>query len=168
MKIGPGGVFNCESLEELNFQFLNSIGMSCKPNGVVYDTEIGTQIKFSNKILKASTSPNNIRYAGEGEIMLDILGNIKMVTSIFGLVLDKLRVNENKDIISYYPEEIDYGNKGLRKTRIILKFENGETLVGEYYFNKCLSFVNIMLQLGELNINLDPFDYTEEVLLSKK
>lgn len=167
MKIGPGGVFICESLEELNFQFLNAAGLSCNPEGIVYDNEIGTQIKFSNKILKASTSPYNIRYPGEGEIMLDILGNIKMVTSIFGLVLDKLRVMDNKEIISYYPEEVDYKIEGLKRFRVIVKFENLETLVGNFYFNRCLSLVDVILQLGELNVDLVPFDYTEEFLLKK-
>ena len=89
--------FSFENVEELNYNLLNAVGLSTLPNGNIVDREIGNaQIKFDGKNMKANIDPNNIHYAGEGEIMLDVLSNLKMSIVLLGHLLDKNKYFDNK------------------------------------------------------------------------
>ena len=156
MFITPKG-FSYESEEELNYNILNAVGLSTLQNGAVIDTEIGVPIMFGGKTLKCNIDSRNIHYAGEGEVMLDIINNLKMSITLFGLLLDKTRVFEDKEIYTYYTEEMEVEN-GLKKTQLVVMFEDKSTVASDFFYNKSLAYIDTIFKLEEIDVNLDNFD----------
>ena len=160
--IGP--IFQYDNIEELTYNFLICIGLSVMPNGVVIDTELSeypTTIKIGGKTIKANISPDNIHYAGEGEIMLDILSNYKMLNNLFGLFLDKKKLFDNIEVLSFFPEECT-DNNGRRMSKTTIKFITNNHISSEYYYNRCLSLIDLVFRLSEENVNIHNFDTIED------
>ena len=160
-----GPVFVYDNVEELTYNFLNSMGLSVKPDGIVIDTEMnssgGTAIKISGKSLKASTDINNIRYAGEGEVMLELLTNYKILNDLLGYFLDKIRIFDGIEALSFFPEDAE-DKDGNRIGRLTVRFANNTQVSSDYYYNKCLSIIDIIFKLGEENVDIHNFDSIEE------
>ena len=159
-----GPVFVYDNVEELTYNFLNSMGLSVKPDGTVIDTEMnssgGTAIKISGKSLKASTDINNIRYAGEGEVMLELLTNYKILNDLLGYFLDKIRIFDGIEALSFFPEDGE-DKDGNRIGRLTVRFANNTQVSSDYYYNKCLSIIDIIFKLGEENVDIHNFDVLE-------
>lgn len=160
--IGP--VFQYETVEELTYNFLNCMGLSVRPDGTVIDTELnasgGAAIKLSGKSLKATTTPNNIHYAGEGEIMLEILTNYKMLNSLLGLFLDKEKMFDDRETLSFFPEDAE-DNEGNRISRLTVRFSDNSQVSSDYYYNRCLTIIDVIFKLGEENVDMHNFDSIE-------
>jgi hypothetical protein len=158
-----------DNQEELTYNFLNAIELSVLPTGEVVDfTTMApdhngrmtpTLIKFGGKTLKATIDPERIQYAGENEVMLDILSNAKQVNALLGVLLDKMQLQGNK-LLSFYNQDID-DPSGYRKTSNAAKFEDRE-VVSAYYFNKCLSMIDLVFNLSENDVDLHNFDAIPE------
>ena len=168
MQFTQEGKFMYEDEYELTYNLLNALSMSVRPDGSIIDTEIsgagtntariiGTPITFSGKILKANIDRNNIHYAGEGEVMLDVLTNNKMLDRLLGLFLDKLRVFDSKEVLSYFSNEIKDDND-VKTFNVNVKFENGEEYNSAYYLNKCLPIIDLIFQMSEENVDLSNFN----------
>ena len=161
--IGP--VFIYDNVEELIYNFLNCMGLSVKLDGTVVDTELnvngGTIIKLSGKSLKANTNPNNIHYAGEGEIMLEILSNYKTLNSLLGLFLDKRKMFDNIETLSFFPEDAE-DKDGNKISKLTIRFADNSQISSDYYYNKCLTIIDIIFKLGEENVDIHNFDSIEE------
>ena len=163
------GTMVFDNVEELTYNFLNAIELSVLPTGEVVDfttmapnyngVMAPTQIKYGGKILKATIDPENIQYAGENEVILDILNNIKQVNYLLGVLLDKIQVNGEK-LLSFYNQDIE-DQAGNRKTSNVAKFNDHEVQSG-YYYNKCLSIVDLTLQLADVDVDLSNFDALPE------
>ena len=165
MYMGPNGpIFQYDNVEELTYNFLNCMGLSVTPNGSVIDTELntdgGTLIKLSGKILKANTNPMNIHYAGEGEIMLEILTNYKTLNSLLGLFLDKKKLFDEIETLSFFPEDAVDVN-GNRISKLSVRFADNSQVSSDYYYNRCLTIVDLIFKLGEENVNIHNFDSIE-------
>ena len=161
-----GPVFQYDNVEELTYNFLNCMGLSVRPDGSVIDTELndvmngGTVIKLSGKSLKANTDPRNIHYAGEGEIMLEILTNYKTLNSLLGLFLDKKKMFDNLETLSFFPEDaVDVD--GNRISMLSVRFADNSQVSSDYYYNRCLTILDIIFKLGEENVNIHNFDSLE-------
>lgn len=167
MFMSPNGpIFQYDSVEELTYNFLNCMGLSVRPDGSVIDTELndvmngGTAIKLSGKSLKANTDPRNIHYAGEGEIMLEILTNYKTLNSLLGLFLDKKKMFDNLETLSFFPEDaVDVD--GNRISMLSVRFADNSQVSSDYYYNRCLTILDIIFKLGEENVNIHNFDSLE-------
>ena len=150
------GSFVFDNIEELNYNFLNAMGCAALPDGKVIDTELQKPVQYGGMTLKANTNVYNIHYAGEGEIMLDVLNDIKGCSLLLGHLLDKLRVFDNRDILSHYMEDNEDAD-GNRLIRQNIKFTDSE-IIGKYYHNKCLSIIDSIFQLADMDVNLNNFD----------
>ena len=161
-----GPVFVYDNVEELTYNFLNCMGLSVRPDGSVIDTELnisgGAIIKIADKALKANTNPNNIHYAGEGETMLDIINNYKMLNSLLGLFLDKEKMFDNKEMLSFFPED-SVDKDGNRISRISVRFSDNTQVNSDYFYNRCLTIVDIIFKLGEENVDIHNFDSIEGI-----
>ena len=166
--IGP--VFLYDTVEELTYNFLNCMGLSVKPDGTVIDTEMnasgGTSIKISGKSLKANTNINNIHYAGESEVMLETITNYKILNDLLGYFLDKLKLFEEKEALSFFPEDSE-DPEGNRVSRLSVRFADNTQISSDFYYNRCLSIIDIIFKLGEQNVDIHNFD-SIEVLNEKK
>ena len=156
------GKFVYNTVEELTYALLNTMELSTRPDGTVIDKTInpaGTVIMVADKVLKANTDINNIHYAGESEVLLDPLSNLHILNILFGLFMDKLRVQEDRDSLSMFTEEMpDQDNNKL--CRYGIKFSNGEEYYSEYYYSKCLGLIELAFIISEENVSVRNFDIT--------
>lgn len=167
MKILPspiGPVFQYDTVEELTYNLLNTMGLSTRPDGVVIDTELntlgGVEVKISGKLLKATIDQKRIMYAGEGELMLDILSNYKILSELLGLFLDKKKEFEDVETLSFYPiETVDQNEIPISNMNV--KFSNNEIYESDYFHNRCLSLVHMIFIIGDINVDLHNFDTLE-------
>lgn len=158
------GKFVYQTVEELTYAFLNTMELSTRQDGAIIDKTIndnGTLVLVADKILKANTDPNNIHYAGEQEVMLDPLTNLHILNVLFGLFIDKIRVYENKDMVSLFTEEQDDINRN-RMCRYGIKFSNGEEYYSEYYYSRCLGLIELAFLISQENVSVRNFDITPE------
>lgn len=156
-----GPMFQFDNQEELTYHFLNCMGLSVRPNGVIIDTELnsagGAGITFGGKTLKANIKPNDIHYAGEGELVIDILNGYKIVNTLLGLFLDKKKNFDGLETVSYFSND-GMDAEGNKMSSTSVKFINGEIYTSEMYYNKCLSLIDVIFQIGEENVFLKNFD----------
>ena len=163
MLINPMGSFIFQSPAELTFNLLNAMGMGALPDGTIIDIEAGNAIiQVSGKSVKATVRDNNIKYAGEGEIMFEPLTNIKLLTSFMGRVLDKFKEESGLEVISYFPEEIeDANNTEIKLTRLCIKWSNSDISYSNFYHNKCLSIIETIFNIADMNVDLTNLDVME-------
>lgn len=148
-----------EDIYELNYAVLNAIGLSC-PNGYLFDQDTHLPIKMFDKKIKVMIDPTKPIYAGEGEIMFDIIHNIKLVTYLLGYSLEKKASFENKSILTQYIDNLE----GTMMTSLTVKFYPEEKITSDFFNNKCLKFVHMIFQIDNLEVDLHNFD--EEIPLS--
>lgn len=154
-----------DNVEELTYNFLNAIELSVLPDGQIVDFStmivtqngmmIPTSIQRSGKILKATIDPEDIKYAGENEEMLDTLGNIKQINFLLGVLLDKLQA-EGRQLLSFYNEEFEDPN-GNKLVSMNAKFIDG-TVSSKFYYNKCLATIGLVFELAEYDVDLSNFN----------
>jgi len=156
-----GPVFQYESIEELTYNLLNCIGLSVRADGKIIDTELntygGAEVKLSGKSIKASIDPNNIHYAGEGEVMLDILTNYKVMNEFFGFFLDKKKAFDGQEALTYYPTDTE-DDKGNKICCMNVKFVDNSVVSSEFFYNRCLTIVDMIFKIGECNVDVHNFD----------
>lgn len=158
MFINQFGVMRFDDIGELNYNLLNSIGLSINGSGYVYDQDTGIMIQDAGRLIKASIDPNSPCFAGQGEVVFDVINNIRLVTTLFGYALDKATAMEGFDSVSNY---IDEWKDDPRATSICIKMADGSVKNSGYYFNKCLKFVAAIFSIDDTLVDLNNFDKAE-------
>ncbi len=163
------GVQVLDCVEEITYNFLNAIELSVLPTGEVVDfTTMApnimgqiapTSVQCAGKILKATVDPNDIKYAGENEVMLDTLGNIKQINFLFGVFLDKLQREQGEQLLSFYNLDSEDA-KGNRMISMNAKFADRE-VNSRYFYNKCLATIDLVFILSDYDIDLSNFNVLE-------
>lgn len=154
------GNFVYDTVEELTYAFMNAMDLSVRSDGVVIDKTIdfnGTVIMIADKMLKVNTDPNNIHYAGEKDVLLDPLVNLIILKRLFGLFLDKLAINEGKELISSFSDE-SLDKDGNNQTSYGVKFRDGSQYHSEFYYSRCLGLIELIFLIAEENVYLRNFD----------
>lgn len=169
MNILPTGEVEYSSVNELIYAMCQEMNITILPDGCLFDTDTGADISFQNKLLKININIQDSRYAGEGEIILDIMNNIKQVSTLLGYYFEKLSNTENKNIIGYYPTEFDINESDYKKTNITIKYEDPTipTISTNMYYNKCLSLIESIFIVNDDRVNLTNLD-SIEYLMPKK
>ena len=156
-----------ENVEELTYNLLNAIELSVLPTGEIVDYSSMTRTQFGmvpasvqcgGKILKATIDPNNVKYAGESEVMLDTLGNIKQINFLLGLLLNKIQA-EGEQLLSFYNQDSEDAN-GNRMVSMNAKFIDRE-VCSNFYYNKCLATIDLIFILSDYDIDLSNFNFIE-------
>jgi len=161
MNITPDGVIQFADIYELTYELFNDLDLEVKSDGLVYDTRECSILAFNGTNLKANIDPYNIHYAGNGEMMCDILTNIKLITRLFGWDL-KRKIDSNQiSFRSYYPTEV-VGDDEIKRTNLTIKLDDINFINTKFYHNKCLKFIEMMFILNGDNVNLYNFDIIEE------
>lgn len=173
MKITKNGMM-FEDEYELAYELLQTLDIKVNPDGTLLEKDTNTIIYFNGMKVKATIDKNDIKYTGEGEISFDVLGNVRLITTLFGHYLDKKQA-EGMKFLSYFPtekiSEIEFG-KGREKhtedvkyTNITLKHDSANSISSKFYHNKNLKFIDIIFALEDDNVDLSNFDIiTEENL----
>lgn len=146
---------------ELTYNLLSCIGLEIKQDGSLYDPDLETIIHFNGKLLKANIYPNNLHYAGQGEIMFEPLSNIKQVTELLGFFINKKQNIDKMEFMSYYSEEIDDFKTERKYTNLTIKYSSNKEQSTNYYHNPNIKFIELIFILGDMNVNLVNFDPIE-------
>lgn len=153
-----------DDIYELNYNLMNVMGFHVDRNGYIMDEDLGNIISFGGKYVIVNVSPNNIHYAGQNEIMLDILGNVRQMTTLFGYFLDKKQKLDGMKFISYFTDEHELDN-GDKLTNVTIKFDEHNNCISSFaYKNKCLKFIDMIFRLEDEIHDLSNFDIEESQL----
>lgn len=154
MRFLPNSATQFDDVYELTYNLLNSIGLSIDANGYLYDQDSRTHIQFHGCKIKASVTPNVPCYAGQGEVVFDILYNIRLVTVMLGYCIDKETKLNGFSCLSHFIEDIP----GTRTTAITMKMTDGSYKTTKYYMNKCLKYIHAIFLVYDENVDLSNFD----------
>lgn len=157
MTINNLGMTMYDDVYELNYFLLISMGFYTDPYGYVYNSDTRDPIMINGKRLKASTSPNNIVYAGNGDIILDTLRNVNLVTTLLGYVVDMKIVTEGFNFMSQYITE----TPDRSKSSLTIKMNAFESITTNSYCNRALKFVDMIITLAGNCVDLSNFDEME-------
>ena len=159
MKMTPEGMLFDDEYE-LNYYVLEELGLTLLPDGRLFDEAKNEILSFNGMIIKGSVSANKINYAGQGEITLDLLNNIRMTTVLFGRFIQN-KINEGMSYVSHYTEEM-IDETEIKYNRLVVKHDTYNSTTSRYYHNKCLKFIDMMFLLDEDMVELRNFDSTIE------
>ena len=157
MKMTPEGML-FDDVFELTYYVLEELELKVLPDGRLFDEEKNEILSFNGNIIKASVNPKRINYAGQGEITLDLINNVRMTTVLFGRFLQK-KIDGGMPYFSHYPEEI-IDEAEIKYNRLVVKHDTFNNTVSEFYHNKCLKFIDMIFLLDGDKVELRNFDCT--------
>lgn len=157
MRILPNGAMQFEDIFELTYELLNEMELEVKDNGYIFDPIQNSVLSFNGNMIKASINPMDIKYAGQGEIVLDILGNTKLVTNLFGHFLERKQA-EGMPFVSYFNEE---SGDEIKYSALTVKFNTANSVTTPSYHNRCLKFIHMIFTLEDQLVDLSNFDLLE-------
>ena len=157
MTILMNGTIQFNDLGELIYNLLNSIGLSINASGYIYDQDTKVVIQDAGRVIKASVDPNAPCYAGQGEVVFDILGNVRLMTTLFGYAMDKASVYNGFDSVSQFIDDIP----GTKETALCIKMSDGTVKHSGFYVNKCLKYVAAIFLIDDTMVDLKNFDIAE-------
>jgi hypothetical protein len=157
MKMTPEGML-FDDVYELTYYVLEELGLQLLPDGRLFDEVKNEILSFNGMIIKGSVNPNKINYAGQGEITLDLLNNVRLTTVLFGRFLQN-KMAEGMPFVSQYTEEY-VDDTEVKFNRLVVKHDTYNQTVSRYYHNKCLKFIDMIFLLDDDNVELRNFDTT--------
>lgn len=166
MLIRPDGFMVFDDVFELTYELLNEMELEVQPNGYIYDRIHNNVYSFNGLMIKASTDPMNIHYAGQGEIAFDILHNTKMMKMMFENFIAKKQAEE-MPFLSFYPDEQEIeatkkGEEDYKVSMLTVKFDTYHSISTPFYYrNPCLKFIHMIFLLEETQVDLRNFDIPE-------
>lgn len=149
---------------ELVYELLNELEYTLKHDGSIYDPFTNSILSFNGMIIKASTNPNNIHYAGQGEIEFDILSNVRLVTTLFGHYLQKKEAEGLKLVSTFTEETESTAIEGAKLSRLTVRTDINHDVSSPYYYNKCLKFIWMIFAMEGTCVNFRNFEPPEAIL----
>lgn|SRR5574344_494203 len=168
MEFDTEGAMIFKDVYELTYELLvSTMGYNIlEADGAIYDPDKNTSITFMGMLIKATINPEDIKYAGQGEIALDLLNNSKLVNSIFGYYLQS-KIDQGMPFVSYYTDEkiIEMKKIGdIKYSSLSIKYDSVHVTSSEFYHNKCLKYIDLIFKMEEENVNLKNFDSLDDVI----
>ena len=136
---------------------IDEMGVGIGPDYVLYDEDTGAPVQFQGKNIKFSANNPELVYIGAGDVLFDPVHNLRMVTTMMGMYLDKEESNGKEAQCMY-----DDNNREDRTTYHTIKFSNGESVTSKFYKNRCLAICDNFLEMANMNSDLSEFDDKEE------
>lgn len=136
---------------------IDEMGVGIGPDYVLYDEDTGAPVQFQGKNIKFSANNPELVYIGAGDVLFDPVHNLRMVTTMMGMYLDKEEGNGKEAQCMY-----DDNNREDRTTSHTIKFSNGESVTSKFYKNRCLAICDNFLEMANMNSDLSEFDDKEE------
>ena len=155
-------MYNASDEILLTRDLLVAMGLEIQPRtNIVVDQETKNQINFESKILKANNDPNKAVYISSDDILLEPANPkcTKLMERLFGYFIDgEVEVGNIPDMKVYYFDKENFGDD--RKYRLTIKFDDGTRWIGNWYFNKIISYVEAIFAINGTfaTKNLVPFD----------
>lgn len=158
MTLSPIGEMIFDDEFELVYEVLNELEIELRPDGSIYDPARNTILSMNGLIIKASTNPMQMHYAGQGEMPFDILNNVKLISTLFYHYM-QLKEAEGMPLISTYVSELESLRvEKFKTTNLTVKFGVGNECSSPFFHNKCLKFIWMIFGLDQTPVNLQNFD----------
>ena len=166
MNMDANQVLKFDDVFELTYELLSELDLEVFPDGSIVDVDNNVFFFNGMKVI-ANINPNNIHYAGQGEIMFDIVGNIRLATVLFGNYLER-KIKEGMPFVSYFPDEkvIESEDEDVPDIKIFnltVKFDNERELASPYFRLKTLTFIWMIFALEEEMVDLSNFELEEYI-----
>ena len=68
---------------------------------------------------------------------------------------------DNIETLSFFPEDAE-DKDGNKISKLTIRFADNTQISSDYYYNKCLTIIDIIFKLGEENVDIHNFDSIEE------
>lgn len=133
----------------LNKSILQAIGFDLK-GSLVIDQDTMQPVIVKGKILKYSE--NTVTLVHSGEILFNPLKDRNLMRELFALFLSKEEIFDDLYTQMYSSEEDEDG-----KTRLVMITNKG-TITSNPYYIDALKYIEIILSLSGINMNLVDFD----------
>lgn len=166
MNMNANQVLQFEDVFELTYELLSELDLEVFPDGSIVDVDNNVFFFNGMKVI-ANIDPRNIHYAGQGEIMFDLIANNRLSTVLFGNYLER-KIKDGMAFVSYFPDEkiIVSEKDDIPDTRLFnltVKFDNIHELASPYFKIKSLTYIWMIFALEEEMVDLSNFD-TEEYM----
>ena len=145
---------------ELNYYVLEELDLQLLQDGKIFDPYTNEILSFNGMIIKGSVSPSHINYAGQCEIVLSLLNNVRMVTTLFGRFLQR-KIDNGMPFVSHFSEETT-DDSDIKYSKLIVKHNTYQSTETIFYHNKCLKFISMIFLLNGEDVELRNFDCTIE------
>lgn len=159
MRITPDGKTLYDDIFELNYYLLTELELEVTNNGNIFDPKRNEILAFNGMIVKGSVNPNNINYAGQGEIEFNVLENVRLITTLFGRFIEQKQQEEGMPFLSWFSDEI-IDDTELKFSNLTVKHDTYTSTVSDFYHNKCLKFIDMIFRLDGEIVELHNFDST--------
>ena len=136
---------------------IDEMGVGIGKDYILYDEDTGAPVQFQGKNIKFSANNPELVYIGTGDVLFDPIHNLRMITTMMGMYLDKESANGKETQCMY-----DCNNREDRTTSHTIKFSNGDVVSSKYYKNRCLAICDNFLQMANMNSDLSEFDDKED------
>lgn len=141
---------------DLTYNLLKTIGLYLDVEGTVLDQETRTPLMFHGCRMKSTVRADTPCFAGQGEIIFDILSNVRLVTTLLGFTINR-EAEEGFSVLSHYIDK----ESGTKRTALCIKTSDYNLYSTLYYNNKCLKFIDAMFMVTGENVDLSNFDISE-------
>lgn len=144
-------MFDANASVEITRDLLIALGLEVQ-NGtnLVYDQENKSGLLCDGLFIKANTDINKALSITERDIKLEPLNPkcTKIMEFLFGKFLDDSEELENTaHCLAYYFDKLDVETPEDRKYRLTIKFADGTVWVGNWYYNKIISYLEAIFAL---------------------
>lgn len=147
-----------KDFNDLIFNYFVEMGMSVDANNYLYDQDIGNNIKYKGKMIKACITDTPV-YAGMNDILFDPIHNYGLISTLFGTYLDKCQNSDDGDILGgYIAHGIEDDPAKTGKQRVCVKTVNRGEIASNYYNNIFLAYIDCTFKISGYMIDLSPFD----------
>lgn len=143
---------------DLTYNLLNAIDLFIDNSGIIVRQNDRQPLLYFDYRLKATTNPSTPCYAGQGEILFDILNNVYLVNTLFGAVLTKAANDHTFMSLSHWIEDIP----NSKLTALSIKDTDYNVYTTRYYNNKCLKFIEAIFLIYGDKVDLSNFDKDTE------
>lgn len=139
---------------ELTYNLFSEMGISLNNENYIYDQDTCQPIKFKEKYIKASFTPQPI-YPGRNDIIFEPNKNYNLMVSLFGWFMDKYLHSEDCKI-NYVAHFVDETPE--KQQRVVLRTTQGD-ISTMFYSHLYLSYIEtIFLLTDSINPDLHNFD----------
>ena len=149
------------SIDDLNYNLFNEIGLSVRPDQYVYDQDTGNVIQSNEKLLKASINGAPV-YAGNRDIIFEPDKNYALMACLFGMYLDKAQHSDDGDLLQGYIAHYVFDDETRTKQQVVVKTVGRGEIASKFYYNVYLGYIECIFLISGSEVDLSNFDIPKE------
>lgn len=156
------GYIRYNDIYEMIYDLLvQELELEVLPDGKLFNPENQNIFQYNGQNIIVTIKENDIKYAGQGDIVFNPLEDIRLVTALFGFYLTK-KQEQGMPFISYFNNDIIDPSTDIKYEALTVKFDTLNSITSNHYHNKCLKFIDIIFMMENDPVDLSNFDIIED------